>query len=41
MLACMKGHMELSITLYNWNRNALNVKNHNNRSAIEIALENG
>lgn len=41
MLACSKGHQETVIVLYRWNHNALNVKNADNKSALDVAKFNG
>ncbi|XP_049290205.1 uncharacterized protein LOC125767566 isoform X1 [Anopheles funestus] len=40
-LACARGHTETAIILYKWNQNALNVRNHAQKSPVEVARDYG
>uniref|UniRef100_A0A182SNB3 ANK_REP_REGION domain-containing protein n=1 Tax=Anopheles maculatus TaxID=74869 RepID=A0A182SNB3_9DIPT len=40
-LACARGHTETAIILYKWNQNALNVRNHAQKSPVEVARDHG
>ncbi|XP_035910249.1 uncharacterized protein LOC118511369 isoform X2 [Anopheles stephensi] len=40
-LACSRGHTETAIILYKWNQNALNVRNHAQKSPVEVARDYG
>lgn len=41
MWACARGHQDAAVILYEWNPDALALKNHSKQTAVDIAIENG